>query len=149
MISMCSGEFAEAQTHRLQTQLNRAFVLLSGIQQPPTVHEPSSPEHAEQVARAEKIIQDIVTEIATGLGVDMVTEDEHKIDLETLGYESVTEELKRLRAHKADLEDIVAYSFDDCDEDVQEIIDTARQRLQVYKTLDALDKKDARRSVEQ
>lgn len=120
-IFMGSGEFARVETERLSSRLLSAFSLLSGAQQLPVCTEKPDPSRAGQIAMANHEIRAIVDEISTGLGV----------------YATATE-VGRLREHKADLEVILGYSFDDCDTDFQEVVEKARRRLTAYETLNEL-----------
>lgn len=129
-IFMGSGEFARVEMERLSSRLLSAFSLLSGAQQLPACTEKPDPSRAGQIAMANHEIRAIVDEIATGLGV----------------YATATE-VGRLREHKQDLEGILEYSFDDCDNDFQELAEKARHRLATYKALNELDHHEHRWTV--
>ena len=68
-IFMGAGDHSLAQIGHLHQKLARAFCVLGGIQQPPSIHEPaeSCEQHMQDIEEGEYEIQEIVREICVGL----------------------------------------------------------------------------------
>ena len=64
-IFMGSGEFADAEMKHCHELLDKAFTLLGGMQQPPSVWEPegSGEQHMAQVAKDEMRLKAMANEI--------------------------------------------------------------------------------------